>query len=78
MADIAKVFQLGGSQAVRLPKQYRFHEDEVLIYREGNRVFLESRKAEWSQQFLSLAGSAAEFPYPDDSPPVEPGPDPDC
>ncbi|MBW3564227.1 MAG: antitoxin [Acidobacteria bacterium] len=75
MADIAKVFQSGGSQAVRLPKQYRFDEDEVLIYREGNRVVLESLKAEWSQQFLSLAGTAADFPYPDEPPSVEPGPD---
>jgi antitoxin VapB len=74
MADIAKVFQSGGSQAVRLPKQYRFDEDEVLIYREGNRVILESRRAAWSRQFLSLAGTATEFPYPDDPPPVEPGP----
>jgi antitoxin VapB len=75
VADIAKVFKSGGSQAVRLPKQYRFDEDEVLIYREGNRVILEPRRAEWSRQFLRLAGTAAEFPYPDEPPAVEPGPD---
>jgi antitoxin VapB len=70
MADIAKVFKSGGSQAIRLPKQYRFDEDEVLIYREGNRVVLESRKAAWSEQFLNLAGTVVEFPYPDDPPVV--------
>jgi antitoxin VapB len=75
MADIAKVFRSGGSQAVRLPKQYRFDADEVLIYREGNRVVLEARKAEWSRQFLDLAGTAATFPYPEEPLPVEPGPD---
>lgn len=75
MADIAKIFRSGGSQAVRLPRQYRFEDDEVLIYREGNRVVLESRKAIWSEEFLRLAGSAAEFPYPEEPPPVEPGPD---
>lgn len=75
MADVAKLFQSGGSQAVRLPKKYRFEDDEVLIYREGNRVVLEARRAEWSQQFLELAGTACEFPYPDEPQSVEPGPD---
>ena len=76
MADVAKLFRSGGSQAVRLPKAYRFvDEDEVLIFREGSRVVLESRKATWSRQFLSLAGSAADFPSPDSLPAVEPAPD---
>lgn len=76
MSDVAKLFKSGGSQAVRLPKQYRFvGEDEVLISREGSRVVLEARKAAWSERFLRLAGSAADFPYPAAPPPVEPGPD---
>jgi len=76
VADVAKLFKSGGSQAVRLPKAYRFaDEEEVLIYREGNRVILEPRKLVWSQQFLRLAGSASDFPYPEEPPPVEPGPD---
>ncbi len=29
--DIAKVFMNGRSQAVRLPKEYRFNESDVLI-----------------------------------------------
>jgi virulence-associated protein VagC len=61
---------------VRLPKEYRFvGEDEVLIYREGHRVVLESRNSAWSERFLALAGSAPEFPYPVEPPGVEPGPD---
>ncbi len=76
MADVAKLFRSGGSQAVRLPKAYRFpDEDEVLISREGNRVVLESRQPAWSERFVRLAGSAAEFPYPDEPPEVEPGPE---
>ncbi|HUO83830.1 MAG TPA: AbrB/MazE/SpoVT family DNA-binding domain-containing protein [Thermoanaerobaculia bacterium] len=75
MADRARIFRSGGSQAVRLPKEYRFDDDEVLIYREGNRVVLESRKAVWSERFLRLAGAAGDFPYPEEPPPVEPGPD---
>jgi antitoxin VapB len=31
MADLAKVFMSGRSQAVRLPKVYRFDCDEVLL-----------------------------------------------
>jgi antitoxin VapB len=41
MADRAKLFKSGGSQAVRLPKEYRFQDaEEVLIYRQGRRVIL--------------------------------------
>ena len=39
--DTAKVFWSGRSQAVRLPKAYRFDTDEVTIRREGHRVVLE-------------------------------------
>lgn len=76
MAEVAKLFKSGGSQAVRLPKAYRFlDEEEVLISREGNRVVLESRQPAWSDRFVQLAGSAAEFPYPDEPPATEPGPE---
>jgi len=34
----AKVFQSGNSQAVRLPKEFRFNAREVEIYRRGNEV----------------------------------------
>jgi virulence-associated protein VagC len=61
---------------VRLPKEYRFNDqDEVLVYRQGNRVILEPKKRTWSREFLDLAGSAEDFPYPTDLPSVEPGPD---
>lgn len=74
--DRAKLFMSGGSQAVRLPKAYRFEgENEVLIYRQGNRVVLESGRRSWSPEFLALAGSAPDFPYPEEPPTAEPGPD---
>ncbi len=76
MADRAKLFRTGGSQAVRLPKEYRFQgQTEVLIRREGARVVLENAKGEWSPGFLALAGSAQDFPYPPEPAAVEPGPD---
>jgi antitoxin VapB len=75
MADRAKLFQTGGSQAVRLPRAYRFQgQTEVLIRREGRRVVLEGARRTFSRRFLELAGSAKEFPYPPEPPAVEPGP----
>jgi antitoxin VapB len=76
MSQRAKLFKSGGSQAVRLPKEFRFEgEEEVLVYRRGNRVILEPLKKTWSRRFLDLAGSAPDSPYPEEPPPAEPGPD---
>jgi antitoxin VapB len=76
MAQRAKLFKSGGSQAVRLPKEFRFEgEEEVQVYRQGNRVILEPVKKTWSRRFLDLAGSAPDFPYPEEPPPAEPGPE---
>ena len=36
----AKIFMHGNSQAVRLPKEFRFADDEVLIQRSGGGVLL--------------------------------------
>jgi antitoxin VapB len=52
----AKIFQNGGSQAVRLPKDYRFPEGEVLIRREGRRVILELPD-EWPPSFRACLGA---------------------
>jgi antitoxin VapB len=37
----AKLFKVGGSQAVRLPKEFRMPGESVEISREGERVILE-------------------------------------
>lgn len=59
----AKLFQNGGSQAVRLPKACRFPEQrEVLVRREGNRVILEATD-EWSDEFRACLGA-----WPEDIP----------
>ena len=39
----AKVFQSGNSQAVRLPKAFRFDVAEVEIFRRGDEVVLRPR-----------------------------------
>jgi len=56
----AKLFQNGRSQAVRLPKEYRFEneEDEVVIKKFGKAVVLIS-KSELKNVFI---GSLAKFP----------------
>jgi antitoxin VapB len=41
----AKIFTHGGSQAVRLPKAFRFEGREVAIRRDGPRVILEPVQA---------------------------------
>ncbi|WP_062063113.1 antitoxin [Cellvibrio sp. OA-2007] len=37
---LARVFQSGNSQAVRLPKEYRFDVDQVEIFRRGDEIIL--------------------------------------
>jgi len=39
----AKLFQHGGSQAVRLPKEFRFEGSEVFVRKVGDEVILSSR-----------------------------------
>ncbi len=46
--DRARVFWSGRSQAVRLPKDYRFEVDEVRIRRRGAAVILEPIPVNWS------------------------------
>lgn len=38
---LAKLFRHGGSQAVRLPKAFRFEGEEVTVRKDGNSVILE-------------------------------------
>jgi antitoxin VapB len=45
--DIAKIFWSGRSQAVRLPKEFRFEGEEVRIRRRGNAVVLEPIADDW-------------------------------
>ncbi len=46
--DTAKVFWSGRSQAVRLPKEFRFDCDEVRIRRHGASVILEPIPTDWN------------------------------
>ena len=52
--ETAKVFNNGGSQAIRLPKDCRFNESEVLVNRIGNVVILFPREDRWQNLLTSL------------------------
>ena len=59
----AKLFQTGRSQAVRLPKEFRFKGESVLVRREGAAVVLEPDG--WPEDYLrSFAGIGADFTRP--------------
>jgi antitoxin VapB len=44
----AKLFWSGRSQAVRLPKEFRFESDQVRIRKHGNAVILEPVANDWA------------------------------
>lgn len=70
-----KLLQSAGSQTVSLPEEARFEGEEVLVFREGDRVILEPVRRRWSQKFLDLAGSSPDFPDPEEPSAADPGPD---
>jgi antitoxin VapB len=57
---IARVFMSGRSQAVRLPKEFRFDTDRVIIRREGRHVVLSPMFKDWEDYFENST------PLPDD------------
>ncbi len=59
--ETAKLFQNGQSQAVRLPKKYRFSGDKVLIKRVGNAVVLLPYEDSWETLFESLEQFSDDF-----------------
>ena len=52
--ETAKLFSSGRSQAVRLPKAYRFEGTEVVVKRFGNGVLLLPAAAPWLVMFQAL------------------------
>ncbi len=63
--ETAKIFTTGRSQAVRLPKAFRFNTSEVTIERQGDSVILRPKlsRHEWWQKLQSLSTqSTGDFP----------------
>lgn len=59
--DTAKLFKSGRSQAVRLPKEFRFEGDEVLVTRLGAAVVLLPKNHDWEVMFAALDGFGEDF-----------------
>lgn len=57
----AKLFQNGKSQAVRLPKEFRFAGDSVFIRRIGEAVILLPQNYGWDAMFVALEQFSPDF-----------------
>jgi antitoxin VapB len=57
----ARLFKNGQSQAVRLPKEYRFKGDRVLVKRVGNALVLIPLKEPWTPLLESLSQFSKDF-----------------
>ena len=77
--SVAKVFTTGRSQAVRLPKAFRFNTAEVTIERQGDAIVLRPKpdRETWAQQVLAAVAAfepdlklerSDEWPQPDREP----------
>ena len=64
MTAVAKLFKNGQSQAVRLPKEYRFdNQEEIFIKKVGDGVLLMSKndKTIWNHMFNKLDEFSDDF-----------------
>jgi len=57
----AKLFQNGQSQAVRLPKEFRFEGDFVYVKKSGNAVILIPARGAWEPLVESLDKFSDDF-----------------
>ena len=57
----AKIFMNGRSQAVRLPKDFRFDCDEVFVRRQGDDIILSPGKRTWDDFFDQESAFDKEF-----------------
>ena len=65
----AKIFQHGGSQAIRIPKAFRFEGSEVSIERHGDEIILKPIPATNFANFEEIAAYlASKHPAPVDFP----------
>ena len=59
--NTAKLFKNGKSQAVRLPKQFKFQGNEVYIKRIGRNVILIPKDDPWESLISSLDNFSDDF-----------------
>lgn len=71
MPRTAKVFMTNRSQAVRLPKEFQFASDEVLIRKVGDDVILSPRPRYWRSYLESAPVASDAFMTDVDDLPVQ-------
>jgi antitoxin VapB len=59
--DTAKIFENGRSQAVRLPKEYRFKDNEVFVKKINDIVLLIPKNSVWKAMEDSLEYFSEDF-----------------
>jgi antitoxin VapB len=57
----ARIFKSGNSQAIRLPKEFRFDVEQVEIFRRGDEVVLKKRSKNLGEAFSLLAAIPDDF-----------------
>ena len=61
MMETAKIFENGRSQAVRLPKKFRFNVDEVVVQQLGEAVILVPKESMWRTFIDGLEGFTSDI-----------------
>ena len=69
--DTAKIFKNGKSQAIRLPKEYRFQGSKVYVKQVGNAVVLIPEHDSWQTLIESLAQCSDDFMLERQPPPTQ-------
>ncbi len=67
----ARLFRNGRNQAVRLPKEYEFDADEVLIRKVGDDLVLTPRPRSWDDYFSRGSSLSDDFPEDLDDLPLQ-------
>jgi antitoxin VapB len=68
-----RIFKVGNSQAIRLPKEFRFHVRDVEIFRRGDEIILREPKLSIRRALEILTSLPPDFMADgrNDSPPQE-------
>lgn len=61
MTKTAKLYTTGRSQAVRLPKEFRFECSEIFIRKEGDEIILSEKPTSWEDFFNSSGRPTDDF-----------------
>lgn len=69
--ETAKIFKSGNSQAIRLPKAYRFQGEFVYLKRVGNTLVLIPEDQAWDLLFESLDEFSDDFMEERNQPPQQ-------